>query len=305
MDLAENGTLEGQVFNIQRFSTHDGPGVRTTVFLKGCSLRCVWCQNPESQPLKPVLMFRKDQCTVCGRCIPVCPNQANSIVDGQLVIDRKRCNACGVCAMPGVCLTGTRKVEGKTMTVNEVMEQVVRDYNIYQNSGGGITISGGECTVQPDFTVELLKSSHKNYINTCVEITGAFPWKTVKRVIDHTDYTLYDLKCMDDEKHKEGTGVSNKYVLENAKNIVKEGKWIRFRTPLIPGFNDSVENIAATARFIRNELGLNPVERLELLPYNNLGEIKYSRLGEDELRSAHQRQTDEHLQKLHAAIAAV
>ena len=301
----ENGNLEGQVFNIQRFSTHDGPGVRTTVFLKGCNLRCTWCQNPESQPLKPVLMFRKDQCTVCGRCIPVCPNKANSIVDGQLVVDRKLCNACGACAQPGVCLMGTRKVEGQTMTVNEVMKQVVKDYRIYQNSGGGITLSGGECTLQPDFSVALLKASHQEFINTCVEITGSFPWETVKRITDHTDYVLYDLKHMDDKKHKEGVGVSNKLVLENAKNIVKEGNNIRFRTPLIPGFNDSPEDVEATARFIRKELGLNPAKCLELLAYNNLGEIKYLRLGEDDARVEHQRQAEEYLQKLNNIVASV
>lgn len=305
MDSAVNGALEGQVFNIQRFSTHDGPGVRTTVFLKGCSLRCLWCQNPESQSIKPVLMFRKDLCTACGRCIPVCPNQANSLVDGQLIVDRKRCKACGVCTKPGVCLVGARRIEGKTMTVDEVMAQVVKDYSIYQTSGGGLTLSGGECMVQPEFSAELLKAAHENFINTCVEITGAFPWKTVKKITDHTDYILYDLKCMDEEKHKKGTGVSNKYVLENAKKIVKEGKNIRFRTPLVPGYNDDPKNIEATARFIRDELGLNPAEYLELLPYNNLGEAKYSRMGKDDFCCPHQRQTEEYLQKLHDIIAAV
>ena len=305
MDFAENGGLVGQVYNVQRYSTHDGPGVRTTVFLKGCPLRCFWCQNPESQSMQPVLMFRKDQCTLCGRCIEVCPNRANSIVDGRLVVDRKLCNACGVCAKPGVCLAGTRKIEGKTMTVNEIMDRVVSDYNLYQNSGGGITVSGGDCEAQPEFTAELLKAAHKNLINTCVEISGAFPWETVKMITDHADYILYDLKCVDDKRHIEGTGVSNKRILENAKNLVKENKRILFRTPLIPGFNDRPEDIEATARFIRDELGLNPADHLELLAYNNLGEDKYLRLGDGDMRPSYQRQPDEYVKELKEIIASI
>ena len=304
MDFSKNGDLVGQVFNIQRYSTHDGPGIRTTVFLKGCPLRCFWCQNPESQSIQPVLMFRQDKCTLCGRCIEVCPNQAISIVDSRLAIDRKRCAACGACVKPGVCLEGTRKIEGRSMTVNEVMKQVVSDYSMYQNSGGGMTVSGGDCEAQPEFSEELLKAAHKELINTCVEISGAFPWETVKKITDHADYILYDLKCIDDKKHKEGTKVSNKHILENAKNLVMENKRIQFRTPLIPGFNDSLEDIEAIARFIRDELGLAPVDHLELLAYNNLGEDKYLRLGNEDCPS-YQRQTDEYVKELKEIIASI
>lgn len=305
MDFVKNGELVGQVFNIQRYSTHDGPGIRTTVFLKGCPLRCFWCQNPESQSIQPNLMFRQDKCTVCGRCIEVCPNQANSIVDGKLVVDRNLCKACNACAQPGVCLAGGRKIEGKAMTVKEVMDQVIKDYSLYQNSGGGMTVSGGDCEVQPEFTTELLKAAHTHSINTCVEISGAFPWETVKTITDHADYILYDLKCMDEKKHKEGTGVSNKRILENAKNLVKENKRIQFRTPLIPGFNDSPEDIEATARFIRDELGLSPAKHLELLAYNNLGEDKYLRLGKGDMRPRYQRQSDQYIKELKKIIASI
>lgn len=305
MDVAKTGDLVGHVFNIQRFSTHDGPGIRTTVFLKGCPLRCFWCQNPESQSIHPVLMFRQDKCKLCGRCIEACPNRAISIIANKLIVDRKICKACGSCAKPGICLEGTRKIEGKAMTINEVMEKVVSDYNVYQNSGGGITVSGGDCEAQPEFTVALLKAAHENSINTCVEISGAFPWEIVKTITDHADYILYDLKCINDKRHKEGTGVSNKHILENAKNLVREDKRIHFRTPLIPGFNDSPEDIEATARFIRNELGLNPADHLELLAYNNLGEDKYLRLGNGDMRLNYQRQSNEYVRKLKEIIASI
>lgn len=296
--------LVGQVFNIQRYSTHDGPGIRTTVFLKGCPLRCKWCQNPESQKMTPVLMFRADKCTACGRCIDACPNGANSIVDGQLRIDRELCTGCGACTEPGICLAMTRRIEGEPMTVGEVMKQVNSDYNLYLNSGGGLTVSGGDCAVQPEFTVALLKAAHSDGVNTCVEITGAYPWERVEEIAEHADYIYFDLKCMDSEKHKEGTGVANKLILENAKKLVEAKKQIQFRTPLIPGFNDSRENIEATARFIREELGLSPVEHLELLAYNNLGEEKYLRMGL-EAPERHTSQSDEYVKELNEIVASM
>lgn len=304
MSFENNSSLVGQVFNIQRYSTHDGPGIRTTVFLKGCPLRCFWCQNPESQSLKPVLMFQKDKCTSCGNCIDACPSNANSIVDGKLVVDRSLCSGCGACTEPDVCLAGTRRIEGGPMTVKEVIDQVASDYSLYQNSGGGLTVSGGDCGIQPEFTAALLEEAHNNVINTCVEISGAFPWETIKKITDHADYIYYDLKCIDEKKHKEGTNVSNKHVLENAKKLVKAGKRMHFRTPLIPGFNDSREDIRATATFIRDELGLNPEEHLELLAYNNLGEDKYIRIGvDDPVRN--KRQPDAYVDELNEIVASV
>ncbi len=298
-----NGSLVGQVLNIQRYSTHDGPGVRTTVFLKGCPLRCFWCQNPETQSMKPLLSVRHDKCVGCGRCVPKCPHGASSVVDGVVAIDRNLCTGCGACAEVGVCLADVLKIEGKSMTVDQVMKQVVRDALLYKREGG-ITVSGGDCEAQPEFTIELLKASHEELISTCVEITGAFPWKTVESIVEHCDYVLFDLKHMDNEKHKEGTGVPNTLILENAKKVVAMPniKRIWFRTPLIPGYNDDADNIRETARFIREELNLVPAEALSMLPYNNLGETKYDQMGFEGIKPSGQRQDIEHLKMLKAIV---
>ena len=294
---------EGQVFNIQRFSTHDGPGIRTVVFLKGCPLRCFWCQNPESQSLKPVLMFKKERCTACGRCIDACPNHACYRDGDGILVNREKCKACGTCI--GACLNEARTVEGKAMSVDEVVKILMKDERIYENSGGGMTISGGECVMQPDFTIALLKASHDEGLTTAVEITGIYPWEKVKAVTDHADYILYDLKSIDNEKHKQGTGVSNETILENAKKLVRSGKNIRFRMPLIPGFNDSLDDVKAVAVFIREELGLDPAERLELLAYNTLGEEKYNRLDCGDKKPSYKRQSDEYMQELRNCVASI
>ena len=298
MSTVYNAELVGQVFNIQRYSTHDGPGVRTTVFLKGCPLRCYWCQNPESQSLKPVLMIKKDRCTGCGRCVQACPQKANYIADGAVATNRSLCTVCGRCV--SACLNNVRSVEGEPMTVKQVIHKVRRDYNLFCNSGGGMTISGGACEMQPEFTINLLKAAHDDGIRTAVEMEGAFPWETVRAIAEHCDFIMYDLKHMDKEKHIMGTKVSNERILDNAKHLVKMGKKLQFRTPLIPGFNDSLESVAAIAHFIRNELGLSPVEYHELLGYNNLGEDKYERLDMPGICPKNKRQSEEYLAELNA-----
>ena len=243
-------------------------------------------------------MFKRDRCTLCGRCTAVCPTGANQLVDGALVLDRSKCTVCGACV--NSCLAKARTVEGKRMRVDEVIDVVKKDYLLYVNSGGGMTVSGGACEMQPDFTVALMKAAHEEGIATAAEMEGAFPWETVRRIAEHTDYILFDLKSMDDEKHKAATAVSNVRILENAKNLVKMGKPILFRTPLIPGFNDDRESIAAIARFVREELGLSPAEHLELLPYNNLGEEKYVRLDFEGTHPRYQRQSQEYIDELNA-----
>ncbi len=298
MKLPYDPDLAGQVFNIQRYSTHDGPGIRTTVFLKGCPLRCYWCQNPESQSMKPVMMFMRDRCTNCGRCIPACPNGVNYMEDGVLKLDREKCAACGACVK--ACLNKVRSIQGETKTVQEIIDVVARDYDLYFSSGGGMTLSGGACEMQKDFSVNLLKAAHYEGISTAVEMEGAFHWETVRELAEHSDFIMFDLKHMDSRKHKLGTGQPNERILENAKNLVAMGKEICFRTPLIPDFNDSEESITAICRFIKEELGKNPAECLELLGYNNLGEDKYERLGMYGICPKNERQSQEYLDRLNA-----
>ena len=297
------GDLVGQVFNIQRYSTHDGPGIRTTVFLKGCPLRCFWCQNPESQSKQPVLMYKKHSCTLCGRCIKACSQGVIRSVDDELINDRARCTACGACV--SACLAQARSIEGKNMTVSQVMTEVKKDFLIYLNSGGGMTLSGGDCEMQPEFAAALLATAQKQGIHTAVEITGAFPWETVKQVVNYADVVLYDLKCMDETRHQEGTGISNTRILENAKTLVREKKEIYFRMPLIPGFNDSREAVKAVARFVRDDLGLSPADYLELLAYNNLGENKYTCIDYAGVHPQYRRQSEEYIEELNALCASI
>jgi len=281
---------EGAVFNIQRYSIHDGPGIRTTVFLKGCSLRCFWCQNPESQAIRPELFFDKSKCTRCGRCVEVCPTGASSLSDKTSVIDRSICIGCGKCVE--VCPNEARRLVGKYMTVDEVMQEVLKDRRFYENSGGGVTLSGGEPTTQLNFAVALLQRCKQQGLHTTLDTCGYAPWSTMEKLLKYTDLVLYDIKHMDPVKHRQGTGESNRIILENARRIAK--RWpMRVRVPLIPGFNDSVDDVRAIARFVRTELG--SVE-IDLLPYNKFGEAKFERL--DKERVFLERQTDEYEQTL-------
>ncbi len=264
--------MQGCIFNIQRYSLHDGPGIRTIVFIKGCSLRCAWCANPEGQVKQPELMFDRRLCTKSGHCVEVCPNQAIKLLDGEIVTDRNICKGTGKCVE--VCPAGARQIIGKYVSVAEVLDEVRKDELFYRNSGGGVTISGGEPLTQPEFVRELLKSCWEVGLHTAIETAGYGSWERLRYVAEFANLVLYDIKHMNPRLHKQFTGVSNSLILRNAKRIADEKKLI-IRVPVVVGFNDSEADIREIAKFSR---GLANVSAVELLPYHRLGVHKYEKL---------------------------
>ena len=289
--------IQGHIFNIQRFSTHDGPGIRTTVFMKGCPLRCFWCQNPESQPVHPILMYNNEVCISCGACEANCPSGAPSpAADGNgMEYDRKKCTACGLCA--DNCPMNALSVSGRVADSDEVMEEVMKDYLQYIDSGGGVTLSGGEPLMQPDFARELLRQSKENGLNTLIETCGYAPWKSYEKIIEYTDQFFWDIKKIDREAHKKGTGVDNELIFSNAEKMAALGKKIRFRMPLIPGFNDSEEEMAAFHDLVTKRFGRS-AEDIDVLRYNKLGETKFLRIGAHDRVVSLQPQPEEYVEHL-------
>ena len=264
------------IFNIQRYSIQDGPGIRTTVFFKGCPLDCPWCCNPESKNTTPELLYFDSLCVKCHRCVAACPNGATTAdPDGSIRVDRSLCVACGKCAE--ACLSEARFISGKLMTVEEVLQTVRADSLFYKNSGGGVTASGGEPTAQPDFLLEFFKRCQSIGLTTCLDTCGYVLWETLESVLEYTDLVLYDIKHMDRVRHVELVGVDNRLILENAKRIVQKGVPLIVRVPLIPGYNDSREDLEALGMFVA-KLGNG---RLDVLPYHQLGVRKYERLGQE------------------------
>lgn len=273
--------MKGIVFDLQRFTVHDGPGIRTEVFLKGCPLRCLWCSNPESQRLERELAFYPLRCIgadKCRRCIEVCPTKSLIIEDGTLRLDRDRCTNCLECAER--CPSGALAVFGKLMTVDEVMTEIMKDLAFYRKSDGGVTISGGDPLVQWEFTLDLLKKCKAKRLHTCLETEGYARWERLAVLLPYVDLMLYDIKHMDMTKHAEGTGVSNELILDNLRKIASEGIPLILRTPIVPDYNDSEENIRATAEFIRDHLK-PAVRQVQLLPYHRLASQKYESLGRE------------------------
>jgi pyruvate formate lyase activating enzyme len=264
--------MEGVLFNIQRYSLHDGPGIRTIPFLKGCPLSCKWCSNPESQCPQPELIFKKNDCVQCGKCIDVCPQRSIS-VNNPHFIDRNTCIQCGKCTQ--VCPTQALEMKGKRMTVSDVMRELQKDENLYRRSGGGITLSGGEPLAQPDFTRELLKACKKNGWHTAIETSGFATSEVIDDIFQYVDLALTDIKALDPVLHINNTGVDNRRILENLIKISFITKTI-VRIPVIQGVNDNPEEIRNIGGFAR--LMLN-VDTIHLLPYHTYGENKYNLLG--------------------------
>ncbi len=264
----------GTIFDIERFAIHDGPGIRTTVFLKGCPLHCLWCHNPEGISRQPQLVFTPLRCIGCGHCLVVCPQGAHQLLDGRHLIDRERCRACGACAEG--CYAGALELAGRQVTVAEVLEEVLRDRAFYETSGGGMTLSGGEPLAQYSFTRALLQAAQAEGVHTALDTSGFAPWRRLEGLLGYVDLVLYDVKHMDCERHMALTGVSNERILDNLRRLDGAGQPIWIRIPLIPGQNDEDANYHALGQFLA---GLKHVERIEILRYHRLAESKYANIG--------------------------
>lgn len=291
----------GIIFNIQRFSVHDGPGIRTTIFFKGCPLHCLWCDNPEGQKAAPEMVFWKERCIHCETCVGICPYNAIKTTDRRSkMIVKDRCTVCGRCL--DTCYSKALEQIGKYMTVDEVLEEIERDRIFFEASGGGVTASGGEPTAQPEFLTELLKRCKERQIHTAIETCGYAEWSVLERVLKYTDLVLYDIKDMDSVKHKKYAGMHNELILENAKKISSKLVPMVVRIPVIPGYNDREDNIEATSRFISKLPG---VREVDLLPYHQFGEAKYKRLSLKYRLKGLKPPREEHLRSIKEKIESI
>lgn len=264
------------VFNIQKFSTHDGDGVRTTVFFKGCPLRCEWCHNPESQRYEKELIFHRSKCTVCGACVEKCPRKANRIENGKLIFDRSRCTACGICT--DWCVNEAREIAGKEYTVDEIVREVKKDQIFYEQSGGGVTLSGGEVMAggNMDYVAELCRKLQREGISVFIDTSGYCPWENFEKILPYTDIFLYDIKLLDPEKHKKYIGVDNRRIIDNLLRLNAAGAGIYIRLPLIQKVNADEGYIREVIDFLKkNEIH---TKRISLLPYHDTGKGKYAAL---------------------------
>ncbi len=276
----ENLTTYRCVLDIFRMTTHNGPGIRTLVQFKGCPLSCIWCSTPESQKGEPELAFYPAKCTRCDRCVPVCLPGAIKIENECISIDRSLCDNCGKCTE--VCYVQAIKLLGRAITVEEVLEEAKKDEVFYRHSQGGVTLSGGEPLLHPDFTGKLLRAFKKEGISVGIDTCGYVPWENLEQMLPFIDFFLWDIKHMDPETHKKLTGVSNKPILSNAHSVSERNIPVYVRVPLIPGCNDSEENIRATCEFAKS---LSSLVSVDLMPLHHLGKARYDSLNRDYLIS--------------------
>lgn len=264
--------MQGLIFNIQRFTVNDGPGIRTTVFMKGCPLNCLWCHNPESQKMMKELIFVPTRCKACGACTRVCPTSVHAI-DPIRKVEFEKCILCGKCTQ--ACVYKALEIVGSWKPVEEVIREVERDEAFYSASGGGITISGGEPALQPDFVSELCRLLKRRGLHVALDTSGYSGWDAFEKILHHVDLILFDIKHMDSHTHKKLTGVSNEPIIRNFTRMLAYGKQIIVRFPLIPGHNDEDDNLGKLAAFLSH----HGIRRLDVIPYHTLGIPKYRHLG--------------------------
>lgn len=289
--------VHGTIYKIDRFATHDGKGIRTLIFLKGCPLKCIWCSSPESQKPTPELLFIEEKCINCLQCVDSCIHGAISINNGKMEFDRALCQNCGKCAVN--CPTGARSMLGQYYAVEEVIEIIERDSVLHNRSGGGVTVSGGEPLAQVEFTLELLQESKRRNINTAMETSGYGEWNSFEEILHYVDQLFFDLKGIDPVKHEKNTGYPNDIILHNLERVVQMVPKIKFeltiRLPIVPGYNDSYEEVSTEAKFLHN---LNVLLTVELLPYHRYGISKYRHLGRIKEIKEIALPTENHLRKL-------
>ena len=289
--------VEGTIFDIKKYAIHDGPGIRSTVFFKGCPLACRWCHNPEGLTVAIQRIYRQERCIGCSECIQICPQKGLTPATNGVVSDPAKCDLCQTCA--DHCPSEAIEFVGRKVTVDEVIREIEKDIAFYDESGGGITLSGGEPLMQPEFLLQILEACAALDLHRTVDTTGYTDSERLLEVARKTDLFLYDVKLMDAAKHRDFTGVSNEQILNNLKLLAQDGAHIQVRVPIIPGINNDAENIDRTAAFVADLPG---VEQIAILPFHNSARGKYGRLGMACLTSDIERPGEEHLKIIAARL---